>query len=148
MRFLSSLLAFSAAALAAPSGSANLLPSQSCCFSLADSSTSSPVQQSSSGGWLYLNHGSYPTKTYCIDSMSQLRDPSNSACFLNPNGQAKCLDVSPWGGEWKIEAKRLVVNGKKKFLACKGIGGEAIWQFGKTGCREFEIEPVNLKGSC
>lgn len=151
MQILTTILALSTAVLAAPSRSTHFLPNQNCCFNLAEASSSSPVQQAPEG-WLYLGHDSHPTEKYCIDERSQLRDPWNSACFIDPQGQAKCHDVTPSGDEWAVAdsgaGKRLVVNGGTAFLACEGRGGEAIWKEGKTGCREIQIKPVNLEGGC
>lgn len=155
MALFTAILALSSAVLAAPSRSTHLLPRQTCCFTLAEASTSSPIQQAPEG-WLYLGHASHPVETYCLDieaGSEILRDPANSACFIDPEGQAKCHDVTPSGDEWAIEEnrsgeRRLRVNGGTDFLACDGRGGEAIWKDGKTGCREIEIELQDLSGGC
>ena len=125
----------------------------SCCFHLSTPSNE-PLQQNPSGGSLHLS-SSYPSLEYCFKSNSPtaIRDPQGSACYIDPQGQVICLDVTPGFAEWALDSKGLLsYDGETKFLACEGDGddGEVIWSVDgqKTGCREVTLQAKDKKGTC
>lgn len=125
-----------------------------CCFTLHDASSGQKLQQNQNDGYLYLG-SSQPDGEYCIESGTEiLRDTSDDSCFIDPDQQVKCLDPIPSSDKWTFSgdgSKRMAYNGKTTYRACPASnGGELIWSSDKDGegCREVELEPRNLQGTC